>query len=203
MDKKYKYNSIYAFFKDYPAEYHYLYKRNLVEKLCQDMGWKSFKKSIKRKTVTKEDCIEDGLKYRTNTDWDKNSPLYRIALKNGWLEECTAHMRKFYKSSYWTKDLCMGEALKWNSQKEWGENCSSSLIAARKNGWLEECIAHMTKSSYWTKDLCMEEALKHEKKYEWFKASQASYKNAKKHGWFEECTAHMYGQWLRKMIRKK
>jgi hypothetical protein len=49
----------------------------------------------------------------------------------------------------------------------------------------------------------MEEALKHEKKYEWFKASQASYKNAKKHGWFEECTAHMYGQWLRKMIRKK
>jgi hypothetical protein len=56
---------------------------------------------------TKEKCIEDAKKYKTKSEWINNSNgAYCSAKKNGWLEECCAHMvtrrRKKLLSDSWT-----------------------------------------------------------------------------------------------------
>ncbi len=201
MDKKYKFNSIGDFFKAYPSEYHFLHKKKLITKLCEDMGWKIKKKGIRGKIWTKEECIEDALKYKINTEWDKNSPLYRIALKNGWLAECTTHMRRYKSKNYWTKKLCKEDAKKYNKRTQWIEHSSSAYNAAKKNGWLDECTAHMIivnkPNGYWTLERCQEEALKFNKRGDWSRyGGNGSYLSARKNGWLDECCKHMknYGK---------
>lgn len=42
-----------------------------------------------------EQCLEDAIKYQKRKEWDVKSPnAYRAALRNGWYEECTKHMKK-------------------------------------------------------------------------------------------------------------
>ena len=94
MKSKYKYKSLSEFKKDYPKEYRYLSKNNLISKFCDDMGW------IYRDTKpfgywTKERCLEEASKYKLKTEWRRCSgSSYYAAKQKGWLEECTAHMKK-------------------------------------------------------------------------------------------------------------
>ena len=44
---------------------------------------------------TLEACIEEAKKYSSSSQWDKNSGAsYRVACKNGWLEECKKYFKK-------------------------------------------------------------------------------------------------------------
>ena len=147
---------------------------------------------------TKERCMEQALKYETKSKWAKNSDAsYKIAKKNNWFEECTAHMIELQKpGGYWTKEKCLEEALKYNTRTEWKEKNRASYQAAMVSKILNECTAHMIElqkpSGHWNnKEHCMEEALKHNGRFEWQKKSSASYNSARNNGWLDECCAHM------------
>jgi hypothetical protein len=143
---KYKYKSIGEFKKDYPTEYKYLHHKGWVEKICEDVGWKY--RVVKPKNYwTKERCIEEALKYKVKEHWVKNSKSsYNAAKKNGWYYECIAHIVPTRKpNGYWTKERCLETAFKYDNKQGWKKNNPSANGSARKNGWFEECIAHMKK----------------------------------------------------------
>jgi hypothetical protein len=146
---------------------------------------------------TLERCQEDALKYKNKTEWRKESPAYGAAIKNGWLDVCCAHMDLLRSpKSYWTLEECKADALKCKTRSEWQETSKPAYGAARKNGWLELCCAHMPSSAnkpygYWTLERCKEDALKYKIKYEWQKAIGGGYFAADKNGWLDVCCAHM------------
>jgi hypothetical protein len=146
---------------------------------------------------TKERCIESALEYNRRNEWRHKKPLaYKIARKNGWFDECTAHMGKLKKSEfYWTKEKCFESALEYNRRTHWMQKRPLAYKTARKNNWLEECTAHMENlrkmKSYWTKEKCIESAMKYKRKYEWRKKEKGAYYAARENNWFEECVEHM------------
>ena len=147
---------------------------------------------------TKERCIENAKNFTTISDWsNSNSTPVTNARANGWYDECTAHMFRVNKpANYWNnKERCMEEALKFTVIGDWSNGSSASYSQARKNGWYEECTAHMVKLKVrlntWTKESCMEKALKYKTITQWQKGDNSSLKAAKINNWFEECTAHM------------
>lgn len=46
----------------------------------------------------------------------------------------------------WNLEICKINALKYKTRKEWETQSVSAYTIAHKNGWLEECCAHMEKS---------------------------------------------------------
>ena len=89
---KYKYNSLREFKKDNRTEYGYLINHKLLVKFCHDMGWETRKPNG---YWTKERCMEEAKKYKTRSEWsEKSSTSYASARRNGWLKECTAHIKK-------------------------------------------------------------------------------------------------------------
>lgn len=150
---------------------------------------------------TLELCKEESAKYSYIKDWRKESlASYQAAHKNGWIDECTAHMIEIQKpTGYWTFDRCKQSALKYNTIKEWRANDGTAYAKAAKNGWLDECTVHMQiiqrKAGYWNdKELCRKEALKYNNISDFITKSSAAYQSAKKNNWLEEITSHMISE---------
>lgn len=141
-------------------------------------------------------CIEDARKYKTKSEWKKNSgSAYKIAYDNGWLDECCEHMITTRKpKSYWTKRRCIEDAKKYEKRSEWQKKSTSAYHKALKKNWLDECCSHMpnaSKKNYWTKDHCIEDAKKYNRRIDWQKKSKGAYKSAWKNKWLDECCGHM------------
>ncbi len=143
---------------------------------------------------TLEACKEDALKYKTKDDWrDNSSGAFSIAHKRGWFKECCAHMTSNRVSyNFWTKEECVKNALKFSTKTEWKKSKNSSYSKALKNGWMEECSAHMDILALKrTIEECKEDALKYKTRNEWKKQSHNTYQAAQKNGWLEDCCSHM------------
>jgi superfamily II DNA or RNA helicase len=139
---------------------------------------------------TKEKCIESALKYDKIIEWQKNeATAYHSARINGWIEECTKHIKRLKNN--WTKEKCIESALKYNKLIDWQKNEGGALNAARINDWIEECTAHMEKRFMWTKEKCIESASKYNRPVDWSTNEGGAYATAKTNGWFDECVAHM------------
>ena len=93
---------------------------------------------------TLERCKEDALKHQNLSEWHRSS-AYNAAHKNGWLEECCAHMIQDRKpGGFWDdKERVKADALNYKKIGKWQKNSGSAYNAARRNGWLDECCAHM------------------------------------------------------------
>ena len=153
------------------------------------------KEKIQKKTYgywTKEKCIESAKKYKTRNEWKLNENwAYDVARKKSWFEECTAHMImpiKQKSDGYWTKEKCIESARKYETRNEWRKNEGGAYMRAHKNGWLEECTAHMMQliRKPWTKEKCIESAKKYDSISKWIKNEASAYNAAHKHGWLEE-----------------
>ena len=91
-------------------------------------------------------CLEEGRKYAKRSEWQKAShSSYKAAVRNGWLDECCSHMVKHRKpEGYWNdKNRCMEEGRRFSKKSDWRKESFSSFKAAVRNGWLDECCAHM------------------------------------------------------------
>jgi len=165
-----------------------------------------------------------GLKYKTLKEFKKDYPkeyifLYHKKLINKLCEDMGWEYKDKKPTGYWTKERCIEEASKYKLKTEWKRYSSASHIAARENGWYEECTKHMKISKffnnvqqkvkkvgfsnlkkinedkkpkgYWTKERCLEEARKYSFRNLWQRNSSASYTKARENGWHEECTKHM------------
>ena len=160
---------------------------------------------------TYERCIEESKKYNTINELNQNVgfTLLAVARKNGWYEECTAHMtkrkitlpKKKKSQGYWTKDRFIIECKKYNSYKDLRAGNPSAVECARSKGYLDDVIKLMgweERKKYkpirikkWSKELCMESALKYKTKVEWEKNDNNAYSASRRNGWYEECTTHM------------
>jgi hypothetical protein len=66
-------------------------RRGIYELCCKHM----VRLKIKDGTLTQEFCKEDALKYKTRSEWAKNSAsAYKKAKIKGWSENCCSHMGK-------------------------------------------------------------------------------------------------------------
>jgi len=150
---------------------------------------------------TKERCMAKSKKYRVKEHWKKGHPkTYQAALRNGWYDELTLHMVETSKpNGYWNKERCIESAKHFKSVSEWSKSISTPAQNARRNGWMDECTAHMVETSkpagYWSnKTRCITEAKKAKNISEWAKNSSASYTSARKNGWMDECRIIILGE---------
>lgn len=139
----------------------------------------------KSSDLTLEVCMAEASKHKTKTQWKQTSfTSYHAAKKNGWLDQCTAHMVSVYETL--TLEECMNEAKNYRTKMEWRKNGRGYHTACKKN-WLEQCTAHMQSGHIkWTKELCLEEAKKYESLGKWYTNSQSSYRAAMRGGWMQE-----------------
>jgi hypothetical protein len=155
-------------------------------------------------TYTKEQVLLDAKKYQSYPDWRRNSPLFQIAIKNGWLEECKEHMLSEFEvrskgKLVWTKEKAAELAKKYKSRSEFKAANSSAYSRARLNGWLDEICSHMSlkvhPNGYWTKDRVLDSANQFKTRTAWMRSSDsAAYNLAREKGWLDEACAHM--QWV-------
>ena len=155
-------------------------------------------------TYTKEQVLLDAKKYQAYPDWRRNSPLFQIAIKNGWLEECREHMLSEFEvrskgKLLWTKEKVAALAKKYISRSEFKAANSSAYTRARLNGWLDEICSHMPlkvhPNGYWTKEKVIDSAKQFKTRTAWMRSSDsAAYNLAREKEWMDEACAHM--QWV-------
>ena len=104
----------------------------------------------------------------------------------------------------------MDESIKYTSPSAWQNGSKNSYQAARKHGFLSECMAHMTRmkqpNGYYTKEVCLESARLYSCKRDWSVGNISAYGIARRRGWLEECCAHMVAskplKWSREQCMK-
>lgn len=144
---------------------------------------------------TKAKCAQEAKKYRTKSDFARNSPkAYSAARKKEWWSEICAHMKSPQKPhGYWTKERCKLEALKYSSRNDFRESSAGS--AASRRGWMDECCEHMhssqKKRGHWTKETCAKEAKKYNTRAEFRKKAAGARFKAQQEGWMDEICSHM------------
>ncbi|MHA2689441.1 hypothetical protein [Vibrio harveyi] len=138
-------------------------------------------------------CKRSAAQYKTRTAWSEGSKAaYSAAYRNGWLDQCCAHMQRV--GVKWTYEKCVRSAARYKTRSEWNQACKSAYHAARKNGWVEDCCAHMLPSrtgKKWTFENCAKNAKKYNTRSDWQRGCSGAYNAANRNGWLDECCTHM------------
>lgn len=93
---------------------------------------------------TKIAVLEEAKKYKTRSEWGRaKDGSYGAALKKGWLEEATKHMRAADRTRKWTKELVLADAQKYLTRGEWHKASGHAAHVAISKGWHEEATQHM------------------------------------------------------------
>lgn len=81
--------------KDFKKKSPYVYKISCKNKWLDDICKHMIENRKSKGYWTKEKCMEEALKYKTKSEFQKNSKSsYIIAYKKGWLEQICQHMEK-------------------------------------------------------------------------------------------------------------
>jgi len=169
-------------------------KRKWIDDICTHMHQT---RNPKDYWNNKEHCVAEALKYGTKTDFITNSmSAYNSAIKNGWLEIITQHMKRPINSKIiWTKSTCEVEALRYVSRVDFQKKSGAAYVSAHRNGWLDEICLHMHRPQnskrIWNEETCRNEALKFETKAQFAKKSSGAYNVAHKLGILDNICTHM------------
>lgn len=145
---------------------------------------------------SKEKCFEEGKKYKTRSEFQKNaSHVFHISKIKGWLDEMEWLPKKeYYPKGYWNiKENVINEAKKYTSVTEFQKGSGGAFNAARKLGIMDEFTWLKKKEKlpfgYWkNKEHCMEEAKKYSSKKEFQDKNQSAYWASVKYGYLDEMT---------------
>jgi hypothetical protein len=173
------------------SAYQIAMRRGVLDEVCEHMP-------RLRRRFTREGLMASAAQYASRADWRNADPKeYECALRRGLLDllgEDTGQSSRRPKG-YWTLERCKASAAEFQSRFRWERNTPSAYNAALKNGWLEECCAHMTdqrgRKRKWTPDTIAASAQRFRRKSDWLNAEESAYKAAKELGIFDEVTAHM------------
>lgn len=135
-------------------------------------------------------CIKEAKKYMSRVEFQRNNGVaYRVARKNGWLDEYT-WLKEKQKHNYWNQDTCFEEAKKYKTKSEFAKKSGSAYNLARKNGWLNDYTWLKTPEikRKWNCETCRSEAKKYKSRGEFSKNSRVAYQVARKNGWLGEYT---------------
>ena len=128
---------------------------------------------------TKERCVAEAAKYKTNTEFRTQSPsAYRSAKRNGWLETIQKSLVITRKpNGYWSKDRCAQEALQYHARTDFLK--SQAGQAAKTRGWVDDVAPHLKPtrkpSRDWTYEECLAEAKKYVKRGEFHAGSSSAF----------------------------
>lgn len=140
-----KYSTKRSWLKNSSGAHHAASRRGWLDKCCAHMV------SVQKPTGywTKERCMEDAKKYRSRSQWAKESSgAASAAHKGGWHKECCAHMKLINKPrGYWNLKNCKADAKRFSSRKEWEKQSSGAWSSAQQNGWLDKCKHKANKNS--------------------------------------------------------
>ncbi len=145
---------------------------------------------------TKERCLEEALKYKTKSEFGKESgSAYSSARKNKWLDEICSHMPDYrLPNGYWTKEKCKEEALNYIDKKSYSKNSNTSYLISHRNGWLDEICLHMEVYSkpknYWTYERCKEESIGCKNKLAFRTKCASAYNKSKMNNWLNDFFDH-------------
>lgn len=94
-----------------------------------------------REHHTKEECMAVAQKYSSVSNWaasKEDNKFFQHACLYGWIDECTAHMRKQRRNR--TKGECIASAQKYDSLRNWRKTDEGRRIYvyAAYKGWLDD-----------------------------------------------------------------
>lgn len=146
----------------------------------------------------KEMCIVEAKKYKTRTEFSKNSSVaYETSRKNMWLDDVCKHMEIPHADKYkWSFEICQKLASAHKHRKEFQNEHKNAYYSAMHNGWLDDICRHMEyqklPNRYWHSfENCKKEALKYNTKSEFINNSQHAYNISVKNGWISDICKHM------------
>ena len=132
-------------------------------------------------------CKEEAKKYTSRGDFAKNSRVaYRVARKNGWLEEYD-WFKVLWKRK-WNYDSCLEESKKFKSRAEFIKGNASAYNVARINKWIDDYdwLEPFKRKPKWNINTCREEAKKYKYRSEFKEGCVIAYNIARKNGWIED-----------------
>ena len=190
-----KYISRVEFQKKKPGAYSSGRTKGWIKEICSHMPLLQ----IPNGSLTKEVCRKVALKYKTRTEFARDSAgAYDKAWKNDWLDDICSHMTSVQKPyNYWTKERCHEEAIKYKTRSEFQKNSVTAYDKVLLNDWFNEMCSHMRlaklPNGHWKndKELCRNEALKYNSSSEFARKSSGAYKAAQMNGWLSEICSHM------------
>ena len=136
-------------------------------------------------------CREEALKYKTATEFEKNSSgAYAAALRNNWLKDYTWFAVLLHN---WDKQTCYNEAKKYCTRGDFYKGCRGAYIKALKTGWIEEYTWLKSRQNvpagYWDNyEHCYGEAKKYKNRRRFQKGCMGAYSKALKNGWLDDYT---------------
>lgn len=146
---------------------------------------------------TLDRCKESALNFRTRKEWFRGGGYaYLSASRNKWLDECCTHMEQVRKPNrYWTRERCAESALAFQTRAAWFAGEVSAYLIATRNGWFDECCAHMMRPQAAfhsrTDGELATAALAYKTRTEWLRGNPKTFQYAKRHGTFETFCEHM------------
>ncbi len=150
MKKTMKRNAIEQSAKNYETITEWLKGDRLAYQVAQRLGvidevTVDMRRDWEKKWTEKEAVVENAKKYSTKTEWRIHSNgAYHSALRNYWMVEATAHMKKGKpRIKRANIDAVIEDARKYETKFEWRKNSSGAYQMAVKLGIFEEAVAHM------------------------------------------------------------
>lgn len=109
------------------------YQRARRKKWLKDYDW-FIPASTPAGTWNYELCFREAKKYNSRTDFNRNSCYaYKVALKNGWLEDYTWFENKFK----WTYESCLKIAKQFKTKREFEKGHKRAYEAALRHDWMK------------------------------------------------------------------
>jgi hypothetical protein len=185
------FNSKRDFKKKYIAGYELLRKNGWLDEACIHMT--NIAHPIK---WTYDKCKNEALKYESKKEFERKCSWgYRVARKNGWLDNITQHYEKPKRKIFWTKERCQTEANNYNKRIDFIKKSKAAYSACARNGWVDDVCSHMKnkhETRYkWTKEKCQKIALKYGYRKEFQQNDKNAYYSAMYNGWLNEICEHM------------
>lgn len=91
------------------------------------------------KIHTYESCYNEAKKYEYYLDYFNNSNgSYRVAYKNGWINDYVWLKRNRRKRGFWNHETCYNEAKKYDKLIDFRYKSSRAYYVSMNNGWINE-----------------------------------------------------------------
>ena len=177
------------FQKRYPNSYAAARRNRWLNDICQHMV------RVRHASVswTIESIRQESARFQSKRAWRENSPAsYQFACDHDWVKELSVHLtdeRKQRPHKY-SKNQIFTAAQQCESRFDFQKRFNTCYKWALRNGWLDECCAHM-ESCHWTISELTELAQRFSSRVDFWRTHPGAYKAAIRLGIFEQICSHM------------